>query len=162
MDPTDKAQKAKLLKDLELLLCKANAQYQFLAAEFTRRVATGQTVRQEERDLVTKKNQFVSDILALIKYLSGVEPFDGSSEFIEGWQDTTPSRDVATPGIEAFQAQLASEREAIETQNLEKLRRHMVTVTQEKNKHASNYLGLYGLLNFVAVGLLIYIAGSGR
>jgi hypothetical protein len=38
----------------------------------------------------------------------------------------------------------------------------MVEVTQEKNRYASNYLGLYGFLNLVAVGLLIYISGIGK
>jgi hypothetical protein len=38
----------------------------------------------------------------------------------------------------------------------------MVEVTKEKNKQASNYLGLYGFMNLVAVGLLLYIGGMGR
>jgi hypothetical protein len=36
----------------------------------------------------------------------------------------------------------------------------MVEVTEEKNKIAYNYLGLYGFLNIIAIGLLIYIAAG--
>jgi hypothetical protein len=32
---------------------------------------------------------------------------------------------------------------------------------KEKNKTATNYLGVYGFMNLVAVGLLIYIAAAG-
>ncbi len=150
------------MRDLELMLCKANAQYEFLLNDLARRASNGENVQNsDETALIKKKNEMVSDVASISRYLATVEPFDGSSEFIEGWQDT-PGRIRARPfpGIEAFQNQLAAEREALDTQNLEMLRRRMVVTTQEKNKHASNYLGLYGFLNFVALGLLVYIAGS--
>lgn len=40
------------------------------------------------------------------------------------------------------------------------LRKRMVEFTQEKNQSASNLLSLYGFLNFVALGLLFYVARS--
>jgi hypothetical protein len=35
----------------------------------------------------------------------------------------------------------------------------MVDITMEKNKVAANYLGIYGFLNMIAIGLIIYVAG---
>lgn len=40
------------------------------------------------------------------------------------------------------------------------LRKRMVEFTQEKNQSATNLLSLYGFLNFVALGLLFYVARS--
>jgi len=38
----------------------------------------------------------------------------------------------------------------------------MVDVTGEKNKIVSNNLGLYGFLNLLAVGLIVYVAGLNK
>lgn len=40
------------------------------------------------------------------------------------------------------------------------LRKRMVEFTEEKNRSAMNLLSLYGFLNLVAIGLLVYIARS--
>ena len=42
----------------------------------------------------------------------------------------------------------------------DEVQKYMVDVSKEKNRLASNYLGIYGFLNLFAVGLLIYVAAS--
>lgn len=44
--------------------------------------------------------------------------------------------------------------------SLSDLRKRMVEYTEEKNRSATNLLSLYGFLNLVAVGLLVYLARS--
>jgi hypothetical protein len=163
IDITDKATKSKLVADLMQLFCKVNAKYSFLIEEIGRRVTENRPVEVNLVDTALKHNHFLSDILTISRHLISMKPFDGSSEFIEGWQNMSvePATKGIFPGVEAFQAVLETEEQALKTRSLEQLRKHMVTVTQEKNKHAANYLGLYGFLNLVAVGLLIYVAGMG-
>lgn len=162
IDITDKRTKDGLLKELVSLLCNVNAQYQFLLKEITRKLTAGEPIPKSLLATALQKNLFVSDILTVSRHLYAVKPFDGSSEFIEGWQASArgpTGLETYFPGIESFQSALENQQAALQSGSTEELRRHMVTVTQEKNRHASNYLGLYGFLNIVAVGLLIYIAG---
>ena len=162
IDPTDKPQKNKLLADTAALLCRVNAQYQFLIGELGRSMQMGLQPPAATADAAKARNYMLSDLLAISRHLYSIKPFDSSNEFIEGWQ-VTPTASILDrlfPGIEAFTATLSAERQALELGEYEKLRRHMVEVTQEKNRYASNYLGFYGFLNLVAVGLLLYIAGA--
>jgi hypothetical protein len=61
-----------------------------------------------------------------------------------------------TKMIEQFQA----ERQMLDSKSYIEMRKHRIELLQEKNKAATNYLGIYGFMNLVAVGLLIYIAGA--
>jgi hypothetical protein len=51
---------------------------------------------------------------------------------------------------------------SLESKNYSDLKKHMVEITEQKNKIASNYLGLYGFLNLVAIGLLIYVSAGAK
>lgn len=162
LDVTDGATKAKILGDLVKLLCSVNAQYQFLMKELVDRVQRGVPITEKFLSTILKKNEFLSDILVLSRHLHTVSVFDGSSEFIEGWQNTPTAAVEGGPppkAMEGFFTSLQAEKEMLETRSMEQLRKHMVEVTGQKNKQASNYLGLYGFLNLVAVGMLIYVTG---
>jgi hypothetical protein len=156
IDPTDPTVKEKLLKDLGILLCSTNNQYEFLMKELLRRVSAGEPLEIEFIDKVKAKNIFIQDILNVSRHLKGITVFDTSSQYIEGWQKTVP---LDSPHIvEQFQASLQSDMSALGSSSYSDLRNRMITVSAEKNVMASNYLGLYGLLNIVAVGLLIYVS----
>ena len=82
-----------------------------------------------------------------------MKSYDGSGAFIEGWQNASSSKGVNN----ATTTQLAKDREMLKSTDL---RKHMVNITSEKNNVASNYLAIYGFLNLVAVGLILYVAGA--
>jgi hypothetical protein len=81
-----------------------------------------------------------------------------ASEFIEGWQNTQsiPNMSYITT-IEGLQNDMG----ALDSKSYVGLKKHMVEVSEEKNRVASSYLGLYGFLNLVAIGLLIYVSAVG-
>jgi hypothetical protein len=99
----------------------------------------------------------MQDVLNTSGYLEGIQSFGRDTDFIEGWQNTesVPKTNIATI-IEGLKGDLS----ALDSSSYAELKRHMVEVTQEKNKVASNYLGLYGFLNLVAIGLLIYVSAG--
>jgi hypothetical protein len=156
IDPTDKAIKEKLVKDLGTLLCTVNNQYEFLMKELLERVSTSQPMELAVLDKIKEKNLFIQDILNVSRHLKGVIVFDQSSEYIEGWQKTVPLDSPRT--IENFQVSLQTDMKALDTSSYNELRNRMVTVSAQKNRAASNYLGIYGLLNIVAIALLIYVS----
>lgn len=156
IDPTNPAMKEKLIGELGTLLCSVNNQYEFLMKELLARVSANESVETALIDKVREKNLFIQDILNVSRHLKGITVFDKSSEYIEGWQKTVPLDSPATK--EGFQASLQSDMAMLDTKSYSDLRNRMITVSAEKNEMATNYLGVYGLLNIVAVGLLIYVS----
>lgn len=151
----DPVEFGKMAKDLESLLCSVNKQYQFLLQHI---VEKGGAVPETVIDSAKAKNIFMLDILTVFRHLQSIIKPDASS-FIEGWQNSPGTN---TPDTSAMARQLAQDRAALDKHSVEELRRHMVDVTVEKNKIATNNLGFYGFLNIVAVGLIIYAAAMNK
>lgn len=165
IDVTDAGVQKRLMGELSILLCSVNNQYQFLLKELARQVATQTPIRTEFLEMIKRRNLMMLDILNVSRHIEGIRPFDGSSTFIEGWQNDVAGTAGAGAGVAPTtptEEKLQQEKRMLESRSFEKLRKHMVEVTAEKNRVASNYLGLYGFLNIVAVGLLLYVAGASR
>jgi hypothetical protein len=153
VDATDAETKKKLLGDLSTLFCSTNKQYQFLLKVMVEREISGD-LKDEFVDVILGKNLFMLDILTISRHITALTTYDGSVPFIEGWQNMATSTNTTTA---AQLALLAKERDMLQSANL---RKHMVEITGEKNKIASNYLAIYGFLNLVAMGLILYVAGA--
>jgi hypothetical protein len=156
VNPTDEATKNKILKDLSVFLCSLNNQYQFLLTDLTDRVQKNQVVPVEYINTIKDKNITMQDVLNTSGYLSGISTVkDG--EFIEGWQNTVSD---PKPNVRQVIEGLQSDMGMLDSKSYLELKKQMVDVSEQKNRVASNYLGLYGFLNLVAVGLLIYVAAA--
>jgi len=156
IDPTDALQQKNLKSELSTLLCSLNNQYQFLLNELQAKLNANQVITTEFIDIIKDKNVTMQDVLNVSRHLSGIKPFATGSEFIEGWQN---SDSVVT--LDGFTTtSLQDDMDMLDSKSYVELRKHAVEVTEEKNKVARNYLGLYGFLNLVAVGLLIYVSAS--
>ena len=153
VDATDAETKKKLLGDLSTLFCSTNKQYQFLLKVMVEREIAGD-LKDEFVDVILGKNLFMLDILTISRHITALTTYDGSVPFIEGWQNMATSTNTTTATQLAL---LAKERDMLQSANL---RKHMVEITGEKNKIASNYLAIYGFLNLVAMGLILYVAGA--
>jgi hypothetical protein len=153
VDPTDSETKKKLIEDLGKLLCSTNKQYQYLLKVMVERMVSG-NLKDEFVDVILRKNMFMLDILTISRHIATLTTYDGSVPFIEGWQNMSTSTNTTTATQIAV---LARERDMLQSENL---RKHMVEITGEKNNIASNYLAMYGFLNLVAMGLILYVAGS--
>lgn len=99
----------------------------------------------------------MQDVINTSGYLQGVLTLNPGRTFIEGWQNTDST---TSGGDDDTITQLQGDMTALNSKNYFELRKHMVEVTEEKNKMASTYLGVYGFMNLMAVGLLIYIAAA--
>jgi hypothetical protein len=160
---TDPDKKKSMMDNLSVLLCSINKQYQFLLNEISRLMTSGEDIEVKMVDAAKEKNNTMRDIIVVARHIYSLKPNDESSTFIEGWQNSPRDNDTAERArLESFQTlnTLNREAEMLNSGSYLELRKHMVEVTQEKNRMISNYLGIYGFLNVVAVGLLIYIAGS--
>jgi len=154
IDPTDAVIRVKLQDDLASLLCSLNNQYSFLLKELFRGSNS-----KELMDALRDKNITMQDVINVSRHLDGIQPLNDSGVFIEGWQNTesTVVKNDTTfikKLQEEFQDLLSGDSSKLET------RQQMLKMTEEKNKIAHNYLGLYGFLNLIAIGLMIYIAGG--
>lgn len=158
VDITNTSVKTQVISELFTLLCSVNKQYQFLLKELYRRVSVSEEITDEFTGLIREKNLFMLDILTISRHIQGAKSYDGTVPFIEGWQ-TNPTISYM-PDTTALSQGLAKDRQMLDSHSYEELRKHMVNITLEKNNVASNNLGLYGFLNLIAVGFIIYVAAA--
>jgi hypothetical protein len=154
IDPTNQETKNKILNDLSIFLCSLNNQYQFLLTDLTERVENNQVVSIEYINTIKDKNISMQDVLNTSGYLSGISTRK-EGDFIEGWQNTVS---VPKTNVRELVEGLQGDMSTLDSKSYLKLKKQMVDVSEQKNRVASNYLGLYGFLNLVAMGLLIYVA----
>lgn len=161
IDPTDPTVQEKLQQDLVSFLCSLNNQYNVLMKELLRKVSTKEKPSKQFIEIIKDKNITMQDVINVSRHLGGVQSSTQWMSFIEGWQNTESvinkkgDKDALLTLLkEEFQTLSGSSTEYMNIQ------KRMVEVTEEKNKIAYNYLGLYGFLNIVAIGLLIFIAAG--
>jgi hypothetical protein len=155
INPMDEAINQKIRQDLGVFLCKLNSQYQFLLKELLAKVQANEDVKKEFLYTIKEKNKTMQDVINTSGYLQGILAYNPSKVFIEGWQNTDSTTTSEThPTIAKLQAEMNS----LDSKSYLELRKHMIDMTEQKNRMASNNLGLYGFLNLVAIGLLIYVA----
>jgi len=158
IDPTDPTVHDKLQGDLASFLCSLNNQYSVLLKEFARKLNTKEPPSKEFIEIIKDKNITMQDVINVSRHLDGIQ---SSTTFIEGWQNTDSTTEKRA-GKEAFTQRLKEDFQALDGSSTDRLKiqKRMVEVTEEKNKIAYNYLGLYGFLNLMAIGLLIFIAAG--
>ena len=161
IDPTDPTVQEKLQQDLTSFLCSLNNQYNVLMKELLRKVSTKEKPSKEFIEIIKDKNITMQDVINVSRHLGGVQSSTQWMTFMEGWQNTESvikkkgDKDALLSLLkEEFQTLSGSSADYMNVQ------KRMVEVTEEKNKIAYNYLGLYGFLNIIAIGLLIFIAAG--
>lgn len=158
IDPTDPTVHNTLQADLATFLCSLNNQYSVLLKELIRKLTAKAQPSKQFIEIIKDKNITMQDIINVSRHLDGVQP---SPTFIEGWQNTE-SMTNKKAGNEGFTKRLKEDFQMFDgsSKGYLEIQKRMVEVTEEKNKIAYNYLGLYGFLNLIAIGLLIFIAAG--
>ena len=157
IDLSNTEQKIKVIRELGILLCSVNKQYEYLLKELSTKINSTEDISEKFIHTIRDKNFFMLDIITISRHIKQIAVYDGTVPFIEGWQNGSTTESFADSN--ALSEQLAKDRKMLESQSYEELRKHSVQITMEKNKVASNYLGIYGFLNLIAVGLILYVAG---
>ena len=157
IDLSNTEQKTKIISELGILLCSVNKQYEFLLKELHTKINSTEDISDKFIHTIRDKNIFMLDIITISRHIKQKPVYDGTVPFIEGWQNGSTTESFADNN--ALSQQLAKDRTMLDSHSYEELRKHSVQITMEKNKVASNYLGIYGFLNLIAVGLILYVAG---
>lgn len=160
IDPTDPTVQEKLQQDLTSFLCSLNNQYNVLMKELLRKVSTKEQPSKEFIEIIKDKNITMQDVINVSRHLGGVQSSTQWMTFMEGWQNTESV--IKKGDKDALLSLLKEEFQTLSGSSADymNVQKRMVEVTEEKNKIAYNYLGLYGFLNIIAIGLLIFIAAG--
>ena len=158
IDPTNPTVHGTLQTDLASFLCSLNNQYTVLLKELIRKMTAKEKPEKEFIQSTIDKNVTMQDVINVSRHLDGIQ---APATFIEGWQNTESTTEKKV-GKEGFTQRLKEDFQILNGSSLSYLdiQKRMVEVTEEKNKIAYNYLGLYGFLNMIAIGLLIFIAAG--
>jgi hypothetical protein len=108
---------------------------------------------QSKLDRAKQFNEKLNDIIQITNYIAQKR----SSEMRNQNTDINSSN----ANIKATFDTLQNHAKILNSENsVSDLRKRMVEFTEEKNRSALNLLSLYGFLNLVAIGLLVYVARS--
>jgi hypothetical protein len=153
IDPKDEATKRELIRQIETLFLTVKSQYDYLVDDMFSYLDQGRPIPARRLEAALQKNQYLMDLLTVLRHVQAMDIYDGSSTFIEAWQNPVPP---AAPGLTPTADTLKNERELLENKRIYELKMERVKVSEEKNRVATNYIGLYGFLNLIAIGLVIY------
>lgn len=144
--------------------CFVNSQYLYLLREY---------VKKPEESLkkkVQEKNQTLQDLLSCLHFLSEMTDAGKDSTMVKPSESRKPFSYWLLASVEKFQnignkymehtVELREQMKNLDDKDLVALRKDMVEYSKEKNKSATNLLGVYAFLNLTAIGLLIYIFRS--
>jgi len=165
IDLNDTEIKNKIITEGVQTICTINEQYQYLLKHILDSAMKEEQVPSKIVELALEKNQMIMDLLTISRQLKLLSS-TSETNFIEGYQTLDkvgisfdfPVYDNSgnTINTEALQ----QEKALLQKKSYSKLRKHAVEVTEEKNRLVSNQLALYGFLNLVAIGLLLYISNA--
>ena len=144
IDITNESARGAILVEVRSVLCKINAQYQFMLSAYSEALAAGKNPKEDMINQIKEKNQAMKDVISLSRHILDmpakndkmVEGFLGSEEVLD--ENMRKELDGLSEDLKTF-----------------KLRNYQVS--QEKNKSMNAYLNIYGFLNVMAIGLLFYI-----
>jgi hypothetical protein len=143
IDLNNMESRKKIVADLISLFCSLSKQYGFLMKE---------PMNEQRIKILTEKNIMIVDILTISRHIMKLPMAEGSMGAVS-------DIDIS-PMLEKLQKERQGFKEGVKEGFSDEVQKYMVDVSREKNRIASNYLGIYGFLNLFAVGLLIYVAAS--
>ena len=182
IDLSEKEEITELLQKAAENLCILNEQYQFLLKRILDASYANEPIESKYVDLAIEKNQMLLDILTVSRHLEvlssatsdfkegfwqagnlpftkGVVDICGNTITVDGSGNIVPGTSVNKGGLKMLkESKLQVEQTLLRSKSYAELRKHAVEVTEEKNRAASHQLALYGFLNLVALGLLLYIS----
>jgi hypothetical protein len=149
--------------DLKNEFCHFYSRYQYALDQlFTSLSATSGKAKVTDTDrrainlYLGKAKEFnvrLNDLVQISNYLAAKRVQDASKQSSEV--------NALNESISTVFTSLQKQAEILNKEHSEaELRQRMVEYTQEKNKSTNNLLQLYGVLNIVAIGLLLYIYRS--
>lgn len=149
VDPTAEESRAAILSEAKHVLCKINAQYEFMLGEYSNGLSSNKPASKELFDQIKEKHQGMKDIISISRHILDmpIVSKDDPNKMKEGFQD-----DVPDPN-----AEMRNQLNAIDSGLMEFGARNY-ELSNEKNNSMNAYLNMYGYLNVVAIGLLFYIA----
>ena len=154
IDPTDPTVHDTLQNDLASFICSLNSQYNRILNELSELVIAKKEIPEEIIKVAKDKNITMQDAINVSRHLNGIHK---SETVMEGWQNT---ESVPIKAKENYTQQLKEDFQVLTNGSYSEIKKRMVEVTEQKNTMAYNYLGLYGFLNLIAIGLMIYIAAG--
>jgi hypothetical protein len=149
IDVTNPETKKSVTNDLMQLGCTASKQGAFIAQHY------GASIAGEAGTKLIEKNIMTTDVQAVSRRINNISP-ENPRHFVEGWQNIN---NMASSNDKLLK-RIARDRAMLEGFTSDDLGKEKIEISQEKNRIASNYLGIYGFLNLFAVGLILYLAAS--
>lgn len=157
------AQETATMNALQEEFCYTYVRYKYALEdlfETLTRTSAGSSLTDAQRQTIEGKIQVAKDFNVKLNDLIQFTNFLSTKRASE-MRDQNSAINVLNASLQDIYGRLAQQNDMLKQESsVTELRQRMVEFTQEKNQSAANLLSLYGFLNLVAVGLLVYIARS--
>jgi hypothetical protein len=119
------------------------------------------------KEKAQKYNQYVQDMLTCLEFTEQIQKQGAEANLVTPTESMRPLSWQALGLKEKFQSgeskytqqrlEIQEQMADLSNEDLLKLEKDMLVYSKEKNKAATNLLGMYAFLNLTAIGLLLYI-----
>lgn len=144
-----------ILHEAKDVLCKLNSQYEFLLTMVSSSISRSETVEPDLFDKLTKINQKMQDVLSVSRYVL-TEPLT-TDEPVEGFINSTDRLASIREAFNNASNTVQCRSDALADGNIVELKQHRLEITDNKNQYANYLMSLYGFLNVVTVGFIVYV-----
>lgn len=156
VDPSTPQAYDAILFEAKQTLCRIHSQYTYLINTIITSISRGEPVPLSTVDAAREKNQMLQDILSISRHV--LEQSAKSSQTpVEGFRVRPAAK---LEGFQTLSTALQQDMVSLQSNSLVDLKRRSLEDTEEKNTYANRMLAVYGVLNIVAIGLLIYISSG--
>jgi hypothetical protein len=150
-----------ILNEIRQVLCKLNAQYNFLLMTLFGFIDSSETIPKSILDSIREKNLAMRDVLSLSRQILKGSKLNENG-IIEGYTNVSNTLNLRNSTLESFEdmtKKLMTDQAAIDKGDYADVKRSF-DISVEKIKGVSSNLALYSFLNIVAIGLLFYIVSA--
>jgi hypothetical protein len=152
---------AMLQSSIQSEYCYALQRYVF----YLHRYVKTRDIKYKEK--AQKYNQYVQDMLTCLDFTEQIQKEGAEANLVAPTESMRPLSWQALGLKEKFQSgeskytqqrlEIQEQMANLSNDELLKLEKDMLVYSKEKNKAATNLLGMYAFLNLTAIGLLLYI-----
>jgi hypothetical protein len=147
-----------ILHEAKDALCKLNSQYEFLLTMVSSSISRSETVEPDLFDKLIKTNQKMQDILSVSRYVL-TKPSE-ADEPVEGFINSTDRLASIREAFKDASNTVQCRSDALADGNIVELKQHRLEITDNKNQYANYLMSLYGFLNVVTVGFIVYVISN--
>lgn len=142
------------IQEARYILCKINAQYEFMLELLLSSVSRSEEVDPELVAKLQTKGQNMLDVLSVSRHILEMD----LDEVTEGFLGARRREPSVKEAFEAMSTTISANKAALKAVKYDEIRRHGIEVSEDEVRGIARLTEIFSFANITAFGLLLYIA----